>query len=153
MNDELHMSKLLSLFSIFMKGINDLPLHPKHKLLVNHRDVLSKVAWQVPVADLPRTWVAENLDNLVSRYIRSWLDFLVSATLTSLVLTKYQFGINLPNLYVKFTHCQTVSRNIVRSSPNVNVLWKYASTGPNLQYDIYHKVPNIDSCWIIHSQN
>ena len=87
MTNELHKSKLLSLFSTFMKGIDDLPLHPKNKLLVYHRYVLSKFPWHFAFADLLRTSVTENLDNLVSRYIRSWLDLPVSATLTSLALT------------------------------------------------------------------
>ena len=46
---------------------------------------------------------------------------------------------------VKFTQCQTVSRNILRSSPNANVqaLWKNTSTGPNLQYDIYRNTREV----------
>ena len=138
MTNELHNSKLLSLFSTFMKGIEDLPLHPKNKLLVYHRYVLSKVSWHFTVADIPRTWVTENLDNLVSRYIRSWLDLPVSATLTSLALTEKQFGLNLQMPSVKFTQYQIVSRNILRSSPNANIqaLLKDTSTGPILQYDI-----------------
>ena len=96
-----------------MKGIDALPLHPKHKLLVYHRYVLSKVSWHFTVADLPKTWVSDYLDNLVSKYIRQWLDLPVSATLTSLVLTKNQFGLNLKLPSVKFTQCQTVSRNIL----------------------------------------
>ena len=71
MNNELHKSKLLSLFSTFMKGINDLPVHPNNKRLVYHRYVLSNVSWHFTVADIPRPWVTDNLDNLVSRYVRS----------------------------------------------------------------------------------
>ena len=44
MTNEMHKSKLLSLISTFMTGIDDLPLHPKNKLLVYHRYVLSKVS-------------------------------------------------------------------------------------------------------------
>ena len=141
----MHKSQLLSLFSTFMKGIDDLPLHPKNKLLVYHRYVLSKVSWHFNVADLPKTWVSDNLDNLVSKYIRRWLNFPVSATLTSLVLTKNQFGLNLKLPSVKFTQCQTVFRNILRSSPYVNVqtLWKNTSKGTNLQYDIYRNTKEV----------
>ena len=148
MTNELYKSKLLSLFSAFMKRIDYLPLHPRNKLQVYHRYVLSKVSLHFTIADLPRTWITKNFDNLVSRYIRSWLDLPVSATLTSLALTKNQFGLNLQMPSAKFIQCQTVSRNtlqsstnvnILQSSPNVNVqaLWKNTSTGPNLQYDIY----------------
>ena len=126
-----------------MKGIDDLPLHPKNELLVYHRYVLSRVSWHFTVADIPRTWVTENLDNLVSRYIRSWLDLPVSATLKSLALTQKQFGLNLQMPSVKSTQCQTASRNILRSSPNVQALWKNTSSGPNLQYDIYRNTKEV----------
>ena len=145
MTNEMHKSKLLSLFSTFMKGIGDLPLNPKSKLLVYHRYVLSEVSWHFTVADLPKTCVTENLDNLVSRYIRSWLDLPVSATLTRLVLTKNQFGLNLQMPSVKFTQCQTFSRYILRSSPNPNVqaFWKNTRNGTNLQYDMYHNTKEV----------
>ena len=94
-------------------------LHPKNKLLLYHRYVLSKVSWHFTVADLSKTWVIENLDNLVSKYIRQWLD--LSATLTSIVLSKNQFGLDLQLPSVKFTQCQTFSRNALRTSPNTNI--------------------------------
>ena len=145
MTNELHKSKLLSLFSTFMNGIYDLPLHPKNKVLVYHRYVLFKVSWHSTVADLPRTWVSENLHNLVSRYIHSWLDLPVSATLTSSTLSKNQFGLNLQMPSVKFTQCQTVSRNILGSSPNANVqdLWKNTTTGPKLKYDTHRNTKEV----------
>ena len=46
---------------------------------------------------------------------------------------------------VKFIQCQTVSRNVLRSSPNVNVqaLWKNTSNGMNLQYDMYRSTKEV----------
>ena len=134
----MHKSKLLSLFSIFMKRIDYLPLHSKDKLLVYHRHVLSKVSWHFTVADLSKAWVTDNFDNLVSKYIRRYLDLPFSATLISLIFTKSQFSLNLQLPSIKFTQCQTVSRNIARSSPNVYVqaLWKNTCNGTKLQYDM-----------------
>ena len=90
------------------------------------------------VADLAKTWVTEDPDIIVSRYVGSWLDFPVSTKLTSLVLTKSQFGLNLQMPSVKVTQCQTVSHNIYRSSLNLNIqaFWKNTSYGTNLQYDM-----------------
>ena len=100
-----HKERLLSMFPSLLKEIDDLPLHPKNKLLLYHRYVLSKVSWHFTVADLSKTWVIENLDNLVSKYIRQWLDLPISATLTSIVLSKNQFGLDLQLPSVKFTQC------------------------------------------------
>ena len=83
MSSQIHKNKLSSLFTELLKEIDSLPLHPKNKLLLYSRFVLSKVSWHFTVADLSKTWVTENLDNLVSKYIRQWLDLPVSATLSS----------------------------------------------------------------------
>ena len=95
-----------------MKGIDDLPLYLKNMLVVYHRYVLSKVAWHFTVAYLPTTGDTDNLDYLVSRYIRHWPDFPVSPTLTSLALTTKHIGLNLQMLSVRLTQYQTVSSNI-----------------------------------------
>ena len=44
MSNENDKTKLLSLFMNLLKEIDDLPLHPKNKLLLHHRYVLSKVS-------------------------------------------------------------------------------------------------------------
>ena len=80
--------------------------------------VISKVSWHFTVADLSKTWVAENLDNLISKYIRQWLDLPIIATLSSIILSKNQFGLNLILHSVKIAQCQTVCRNSLSSSPN-----------------------------------
>ena len=88
MDNHDHMSEVLDLFSSLMSKIDLLPCHPKNKLLLYHRFVLSKVSWHFTIANLGKTWVAENLDNLVSSYVHQWLDLPISATLSSLVLPK-----------------------------------------------------------------
>ena len=70
MDNHDHMSEVLDLFSSLMSKIDLLPCHPKNKLLLYDRFVLSKVSWHFTIANLGKTWVAENLDNLVSSYVR-----------------------------------------------------------------------------------
>ena len=43
-----------------MKTIGKLPLHPKYKILIYSRYVLSKLSWHLTVADLSKTWVENN---------------------------------------------------------------------------------------------
>ena len=83
-----HMSEILSPFSSLISKIDLLPFHPKNKLLVYHQFVLSKVPWHFTIANLGKTWVAENLGNLVSSYVCQWLDLPISATLITLELPK-----------------------------------------------------------------
>ena len=75
MDNHNHMSEGLDLISSLMSKIDLIPCHPKNKLLLYHRFALSKVSWHFTIANLGKTWVAENLDNLVSSYVRQWARF------------------------------------------------------------------------------
>ena len=61
MSNQVHKNKLSSLFTELLKEIDSLPLHPKDKLLLYSRFVLSKVSWHFTGADLSKTWVAKTL--------------------------------------------------------------------------------------------
>ena len=64
-------SEILDLVINLMKQIDGIPCHPKNKLLLlYHRFVLSKISWHFTIADLCKTWVVENIDNLVAGYFR-----------------------------------------------------------------------------------
>ena len=114
---------------------------------MNRKDDLqvNLVSWHFTVADLSKTWVTENLDNFVSNYIRQLLDLPISATLSSIILSKNQFDLSLILPSVKFAQCQTVFRNSLRSSPNdeIKSLWKNTSNGMNIQYDVYKNTKDI----------
>ena len=69
-----------------MSDIDIKPLHPKNKLLLYCRYVLSKISWHLTVADLGKTWITENLDPLVNEYLHKWLDIPISGTLSNTYL-------------------------------------------------------------------
>ena len=83
--------------------------------------------------------MTENIDSLVSTYIRQWLGLSISATLTSIVQSNNEFGLNLQLPFVKFARYRTVCYTALRSSANndIHSYWKITSNGMNLQYDIY----------------
>ena len=54
-----HMSVLLSTINDLMRKVDCLPCHPKNKLLLYHRFVLSKLSWHLTIADLSKNWVIE----------------------------------------------------------------------------------------------
>ena len=121
MSNHVHKNKLSSLFTELLKEIDSLPPHPKNKLPLYSRFVLSKVSWHFTVADLSKTCLNENHDNHDSKYIRQWLDLPISATLSSIILSKNQCGLNMILLSMKFSQCKTVFRNSLRSSPNYEI--------------------------------
>ena len=140
-----HLSEVLQLVTDLMRKLDDIPCHPKNKLLLYHRFVLSTSSWHFTIADLGKTWVTENIDNLVSKYIRQWLELLISATLSTLVLSKSKYGFSLVLPSTKFAQCQVVFRNALKSSPNndINALWSRTSSGCKIQYDQYRNTNQV----------
>ena len=119
--------------------IDLLPLHPKYTIYLYSRHLLSKISWHFTVADLTKTWVSENLDNTVASYIRRWLEIPICGTLSNIFLTKTKFGLNIYPPSTKFVQCQTVTRNVQKSSPNkdIQTLSKSTTISTNMQYDSY----------------
>ena len=140
-----HMSALLSTINDLMMKVDCLSCHPKNKLLLYHRFVLSKLSWHLTIADLSKTWVIENLDSIVTGYVRKWLELPISATISSLILNKSRYGINLVLPSTKFTDCQTVIRNSLKSSTNFDIkaVWAETSYGTNLQYDQFQNTKQV----------
>ena len=116
MNNVGHKSEVLELATNLMSKIDKIPCHPKNKLQLYHRFVLSKLAWHFTIADIGKTWVADNIDNLVSQYVCQWFELPISATLSSLILSKSKYGMGLILPSTKFMQCQVVVRNALKSS-------------------------------------
>ena len=145
MDNSDHMSILLDTIKDLMLKIDCLPCHPKNKLLLYHRYVLSKLSWHLTIADLSKTWVVENLDSVVSRFVRQWLELPICSTFSSLILSTSRYGINLILPSAKFIECQTIIRNALKSSPNPDIksLWADTSYGTNLQYDQFQNTKQV----------
>ena len=95
MDNDQHKIHLESSLLDMFKLIDSLRILPKNRLLLYQRYVLSKLSWHLTVANLSKTWVIENLDNVVVRFVRKWLDLPISATLGGISLPRNQFGLNL----------------------------------------------------------
>ena len=139
MSNEEHKKRLKKNICEYMEIISALPLHPKNKLLIYQHYVLSKVSWDLTVANISMTWVKENLENKVSAYVRLWLELPISGTLDIISLTKSKYGLGYVPISSRFTQCQVTFRKALSKSTNKDIqhLFESTSTGPNLQYDQY----------------
>ena len=128
-----------------MSEIDLKPLHPKNKILLYSRFVLSKLSWHFTVATISKTWVVENIDSAVNKYIGKWLEVPISGTLSNVFLTRNKFDLNILPASVKFIQCQTVLRNALKTSPNdsINELWKSTNNHTNIQYDSYNSTKEV----------
>ena len=129
---------------IFAK-IDSLPLHPKNKIMLYSRYLLSKFSWHLTVADLTKTWVEQKLDSLYTYYLRLWLEIPPCGTLSNLCQNKRKFGLNVISFSTKHTQCQTVLRNCLSNSPNEDLKYIHKDTNNhvNIQYDRFRSTREV----------
>ena len=119
--------------------IDNIPCHPKNKLLLYHRFILPKISWHLTIADLNKRWVIEILDNIAVEHVRRWFDLPVSATFKS------NKGINLNLPSTNFIKYQTIIRNALKSSPTSDIksLWHDSESFNNIQYDQFRNTKKV----------
>ena len=110
MSDKEHQEELKSKLKECMDKIDSLDIHPKNRVLISQRYVLGKISWHLTVTNISTTWIKENLDNMVSNYVRSWLELPVSGTLKIATLSKAKYGLNFINVSTRFAQCQCTFR-------------------------------------------
>ena len=139
MSENDHKKELTESLKTFMEKIDGLDVHPKNKLSIYQRYVLSKISWHLTVTNISITWVKENLDNMVRNYVRSWLELPVSGTLKIAALSRGKYGLNFIDVSTRFSQCQCTFRKALENSTNVNIRKLHAVTqkGKNIQTDSY----------------
>ena len=149
MSNIVHKQELSQMVGDIMYKIDLLPLHPRNKCQLYSRYLLSKISWHLTVADLTKTWVSQNFDNLVNKYFRSWLDLPISGTLSNVFLPRSKCGLSIQPPSIKHAQCQIVLRNALKSSRNeaINTLWKTTATSTNIQYDQYKSTKEVLKCF------
>ena len=70
MDNNDHKDFLISNLHTLHKKIDTLNIHSRNILHLYDRYLLSKISWHLTVADLGKTWISENLDNTVKKYVR-----------------------------------------------------------------------------------
>ena len=79
------MFEVLKLVTDLMTKLDEIPCHPKNKLLMYHCFVLSKESWHFTIMDLGKAWIAENIESLVSKYTSQLLELPISAIPSTLL--------------------------------------------------------------------
>ena len=139
MSDQEHKNELSSKLQEYMAKIDSLDIHPRNKMLIYQRYVLGKVSWHLTVTRISATWIKKNLDNVVSNYVRSWMEIPVNGTLKIATLSKSKYGLNFLNVSTRFTQCQVTFRNALKNSrnKNINKLHQVTNKGTNIVSDSY----------------
>ena len=132
-----------------MTDIDSKPLHPKNKLLLYSRYVLSKLAWHFTVATLSKTCVTENIDSIANKYIRRWLEVPISGTLSTVFLTNNKFGLSIYNIqYDAYNSTKEVLKDF-RSGHENKLLNQLTSQGSFFNSVTKFALPELNKVWSI----
>ena len=116
MDDEDHKVQIESCLLGMLQRIDSFTILPSNKLLLYHHWVLSKLSWSLTVTNLSKTWVVENVDSITTRFVCKWLELLISATISGIILPQNKFGLNFQLPSTKFLQCQNVLCSALKSS-------------------------------------
>ena len=144
MDNKKHKEELTEVVTQIMNKIDSLPLHPKNKIMLYSRYLMSKLSWHLTVADIEQTWVINQLDSLAHSYLRRWLEIPANGTLSIIMLSKSQFGLDIQDISTKFKQCQVVMRQCLKKSVNkdINELAQL-SNDKSRQYDSFNSTKNV----------
>ena len=145
MSNENHKKILIEEVEDILSIIAKLPLHPKHKLDLYNRYLLSKISWHLTIADLTETWVKEVLDNKCHNAFRPWLEIPANGTVDIIMLSKSKFGLNIVDVSMKFTQCQTIIRKKLSNAENedTQLIYQLIREKSNINYDHFITSKNV----------
>ena len=96
----------------------------------------SKLRWRLTVNEIDSTWIETNLDKLVLRFVRKWLQLHPGANTDHLRLPPKKFGLGLLLPSDIATSCKLTVRRILKLSRNNDTNRLYSITsGKNVQID------------------
>ena len=145
MSNENHKKILIEEVEDTLGIIGKLPLRPKHKLDLYNRYPLSKISWHLTLADLTETWVKEVLDNKCYNAFQHWLEIPANGTVDIIMLSKSKFGLDIVDVSMKFTHCQTIIRKKLSNAENeeTQLIYQLIREKSNINYDHFITSKNV----------
>ena len=128
MNCEEIKSQLINEINDYLSKIDLFTMKPFSKIRVVQTYVYSKLRWRFSIYPLTVTWIQQNLDSVVSRYLRKWLHIPISGNISHLQFPKSKLGVDFCSMADIYQQCQMSVRRVLRGSTNADIQHLYAVT-------------------------
>ena len=94
---------------------------------------------------LTETWVKEVIDNKCHNAFRQWLEIPADCTVDIIMLSKSKFGLNIVDVSMKFTQCQTIIRKKLSNAENedTQLIYQLIREKSNINYDHFITSKNV----------
>ena len=120
MDNAEHKANIIKLTNDILMKIDSLPLHPRNKILLYSQYLHAKLSWDLTVADIDKTWIVNNIDNICRQFIRKWLEIPPSGTFDLTLLSREKFGFmsvqNYNSVKLRFANVSDPHRTSIFSS-------------------------------------
>ena len=120
-DNAVHKANIIQLTNDILMKIDSLPLHPRNKILLYWRFLHAKLSWDFTIADIDKTWIVNNFDNICRQFIRRWLEIPPSGTFDLILLSREKFGSEVSDVSTKLQQSQVTVRKCLESSLNVDI--------------------------------
>ena len=139
MNNKKHKEELTEIATQIMNKMDSLPLHPTNKIMLYSPYLMSKQSWHLTSTDIEQTSVINQSDSLAHSYLRRWFEIPANGSLSIIMLSKSQLGLDIQDISTKFKQCQVVLRQCLKKSVNkdINELAQL-SNDKSRQYDSFN---------------
>ena len=130
--------------TFYITTIDKLPITSLSKISIIQQYVYSKYRWIFSIYELSETWVAENVDNIIKKYVRKWFQLPISANIANLTFPTRKLGINFKFAKTIYQKSKLSVRRILKQSKNSEIRNLYQITSiKNIRSDeIINSVTN-----------
>ena len=112
----------------YITTIDKLPLTSLNKISIIQKYVYSKYRWVFSIYDLTETWVVENIDTIIGKYLRKWFQLPACANIKNLSFPTSKLGVNFPFAKTVYQKCKLSIRRILSQSKNIEIRNLYKAT-------------------------
>ena len=101
--------------------IDKLPLTPLNKISIVQVYVFNKIRWRFSIYDLTETWVDENIDKIILKFVRKWCQLPVCANVQHLSFPLSKLDANFKSAKTLYNQCKLLTSRILRQSKNPEI--------------------------------
>ena len=113
-----------------------LPLHQRYKLKIIQQFTYSKIRWLLSIYKLDVTWIKQSCDNVVTRFLRKWLNMHPGANISHMFLSHKRIGLNFSLPSHIYTYAKISTRSLMKTSADIDIRSLYIETQEkNIAYD------------------
>ena len=115
---------------LYVTQIDRLPLTSLNKISILQQYIYSKYRWLFSIYNFTETWIAENIDNVIGKFVRKWFQLPVCANIEHLSFPTNKLGVNFTFAKCVYIKCKLSVRRILKMSKNEEIRKLYELSSP-----------------------